>query len=111
MSQADPAYRARLSWVRMFEETFDAGLTCLRCGISRPTLRLWWKRYKEKGLQGLRSHSRARKKPPEPKLTQECQKLILNLREKRKLGPKSLQSELERKHNLKLSTASIWKVL
>lgn len=111
MSQADPAYRARLSWVRMFEETFDASLTCLRCGITRPTLRLWGKRYKEQGPQGLRSKSRALKKPPEPKLTEERQKLILELHQKHKLSPKSLQCKLEHKHGLKLSTASIWKVL
>lgn len=41
MSKADPDFRARLAWVLLYEETGDAGLTCLRCGISRPTLRLW----------------------------------------------------------------------
>lgn len=111
MSKVDPAFRARLAWVLMYEETGDAGLTCLRCGISRPTLRHWWRRYKEQGKEGLRSQSRARKKPPEKKLTDQRQKLILELRQKRKLGPRSLQSELGRKHDLKLSTASIWKVL
>lgn len=111
MSRSDPLLRARLSWVLMYEDTGDAGLTCRHCGISRPTLRHWWNRYKELGKEGLRSQSRARTRPPKPKLTEERQKLILELREKRKLGPKSLQSELERKHDLKLSTASIWKVL
>lgn len=111
MSKPNPQYRARLAWVLMYEDTSDAGLTCLRCGISRPTLRHWWRRYREQGKEGLRAQSRARKKPPEKKLTEARQKLILELRQKRKLGPKSLQSELGRKHDLKLSTASIWKVL
>ena len=29
---------ARLTSVRMYEQTGDAGLTCRRCGVSRPTL-------------------------------------------------------------------------
>ncbi len=36
----------RLKWVKMYKETGDFGLVCRRCGISRPTLRKWWKRYK-----------------------------------------------------------------
>jgi hypothetical protein len=31
----------RLRWARMLQETGNAGLVCLRCGISRPTLRKW----------------------------------------------------------------------
>jgi hypothetical protein len=37
--------RRRLVWVRMYENTRDAGLVCRRCGISRPTLEvasLFW---------------------------------------------------------------------
>ncbi|WP_431294965.1 helix-turn-helix domain-containing protein [Pedobacter sp. P26] len=30
----------------------------MRCGISRPTLRKWIKRYKEFSIDGLREHSR-----------------------------------------------------
>jgi len=52
--------RARLGWVRLFEQTKDAGLTCRRCGISRPTLRKWVRRFQEQGEQGLRSRSRRR---------------------------------------------------
>ena len=45
----------RLVWVKLFEETNDAGLVCRRCGISRPTLGKWWKRYSEQGIDGLSS--------------------------------------------------------
>jgi len=31
--------RAQLGWVKLYEQTGDAGFTCRRCGISRPTLR------------------------------------------------------------------------
>ena len=48
----------RLVWVKLFEEINDAGLVCRRCGISRPTLRKWWKRYSEQGIDGLSSQSK-----------------------------------------------------
>ncbi len=40
--------RMRLKWVRLYEETGNAGLVCRRCGISRPTLRKWWRRYERR---------------------------------------------------------------
>lgn len=38
---------ARLIRVRTHERNRDAGLTCRPCGVSRPTLRKWWRRYQE----------------------------------------------------------------
>ncbi|MBL6689247.1 MAG: IS481 family transposase, partial [Pseudomonadales bacterium] len=32
----DKEVKARLRWVKMYEITGNAGLTCRRCGISRP---------------------------------------------------------------------------
>jgi len=37
----NPEIKKRLTWIKLFEATGDAGLTCRRCGISRPTLRKW----------------------------------------------------------------------
>jgi transposase-like protein len=37
--------KTRLGWVRLYEQLGDFGLVCRRCGISRPTLRKWWRRY------------------------------------------------------------------
>ena len=51
----DREIRQRLGWVKLYEETGNAGLVCRRCGISRPTLRKWWRRYQEAGEDGLRS--------------------------------------------------------
>ena len=28
----------RLTWVKLYQELGDAGLVCLRCGISRPSM-------------------------------------------------------------------------
>ena len=39
-------------------KTGAAGLVCRRCGISRATLRKWWRRYQADGEAGLVEHSR-----------------------------------------------------
>ncbi len=38
----DADMRKRLGWIRVYECNRNFGQTCLRCGISRPTLRKWW---------------------------------------------------------------------
>ena len=86
-------------------------MVCRRCGISRPTLRLWWERFKTKGEAGLASLSRRPHSSPHRVLDRERIDLILVLRDERKLGPKRIQAELLRHHDLRLSTATIWKVL
>jgi len=50
--------KQRLQWVRLYEEYGDAGFMCRRCGISRPILRKWWRRYQRQGIKGLASQSR-----------------------------------------------------
>lgn len=103
--------RARLAWVKHYEQSRDAGLTCLRWGISRPTLRKWWRRYQESGEAGLVSQSRRRHRLPEPKVQPTDTNTIVEMRRTRKLGPKGIQSELERLHQTHFSTATIWTVL
>jgi transposase InsO family protein len=103
--------KQRLGWVKLYEQTQDAGFVCRRCGISRPTLRKWWKRYKEQGESGLYSKSRRPHSSPLKKANEEIKILILSMRKKRKLGPKRLQSELKRLHDVSLSVAVIHKVL
>jgi len=41
--------RTRPGWVRLYERVGNAGIVCRRCGISRPTLRKWWRRYQAEG--------------------------------------------------------------
>ena len=50
--------KARLKWVELYQETEDAGYVCKRCGISRPTLRKWHKRYQKEGIEGLADQSK-----------------------------------------------------
>ncbi len=101
----------RLLWVCLYEETGDAGFVCGRCGISRPTLRKWWRRYQAYGEEGLQSHSRRPNSSPNTKITTEMESLILDIRKARNLGARRLQSELLRLHNISLSLASIHKIL
>lgn len=103
--------RRRQVRVQLYADTKDAGLVCRRCGFSRPTLRLWWERFTTKGDAGLVSLSRRPHSSPRRVLDRERIDLILVLRDERKLGPKRIQAELLRHHDLPLSTATIWKVL
>jgi transposase InsO family protein len=107
----DAEVRRRLGWVRLYEQTGDAGLVCRRCGISRPTLRKWWRRYQTHGEKGLFSQSRRPHHTPGQKVFEREQALILELRQTRNLGARRLQNELRRQHDLRLSLETIHKVL
>ncbi|WP_372763179.1 IS481 family transposase [Pseudoalteromonas sp.] len=103
--------RQRLKWIKLYEETKNAGLVCRRCGISRPTLRKWLSRYKEQGLEGLQEVSRRPHSSPNTKINDQIEEWILSLRSERKLGARRIQNELLREHHFELSLASIHKVL
>ncbi|TYO97164.1 transposase InsO family protein [Geothermobacter ehrlichii] len=107
----DPKVRMRLRWVELYFSSGNAGFVCRRCGISRPTLRKWVTRFKEKGLEGLQDESRRPRNFPTTKVTKEIEGWILDLRRTRNLGARRIQGELIRLHNLKLSLATIHKVL
>ena len=101
----------RLQWVKLYEKHSDAGYVCRRCGISRPTLRKWWRRYQEAGLAGLESQSRRPHNSPAAKVGPHEEGLILDLRHTRNLGARRIQSELRRQNDLSLGLATIHKVL
>ena len=103
--------RMRLGWVELYEETKDAGFVCRRCGISRPTLRKWCRRYKEHGIKGLESQSKKPKHSPRQKIFQEQENWILTLRKEMNIGARRIQNELIRQYDYHLSLASIQKVL
>jgi transposase InsO family protein len=103
--------RKRLVWVKLYLDTADAGLVCRRCGISRPTLRKWVTRFRERGIDGLKEASRRPKHSPVRKIFDQEENRILQLRTERKLGARRIQNELKRLYNLNLSLATIHKVL
>lgn len=107
----DRSVKMRLSWVEMFLDVGDAGFVCRRCGISRPTLRKWVKRYQQQGLEGLQELSRRPQNSPSTKVTSLEEGWILSLRKERNLGARRIQNELFRLHECHLSLATIHKVL
>lgn len=102
--------KVRLQWVQLYLQTKNAGLVCRRCGVSRPTLRLWVKRYQQSGEAGLQSQSRRRKKTPPKKVTPQITQWVLELRQRR-LGSRRIQSELKRLHDCSLARRTIQNIL
>ncbi len=49
----DTQIKARLGWIKLYQEKQDFGYVCRHCGISRPTLRKWYRRYNRRGIAGL----------------------------------------------------------
>lgn len=101
----------RLRWIEAYEATGRAGLVCAKFGISRPTLRKWWRKYKESGPAGLADSSRRPVSSPLQKVFEREEALILALRKSENLGVHRLRSELRRRHGLNLSPETILKVL
>ena len=79
--------RQRLGWIRLYEHVRNACLVFRRCGISRPTLRKWFRRYRAQGVTGLLSQSPAHswRSRPDGRL-QDCARLV-PLRRRRRLHP------------------------
>ena len=107
----DREERRRLSWIAAYRERPDAGAVCRRFGISRPTLRKWLHRYEAEGEVGLRALSRRPHHFPAQKVDEALQAAILDLRRARRLGAKRLRNELQRLHGVRLSAATVHKVL
>ncbi|WPY01889.1 IS481 family transposase domain protein (plasmid) [Candidatus Trichorickettsia mobilis] len=105
----DKLQKTRLDWIKLYQKVKDAGIVCRRCGISRPTLRKWLKRYAEEGITGLKELSRKPHSSPK-KVSDQQEKLLLSIRNERKLGVKRVQSEIKRLHDISLSLATIHKV-
>lgn len=83
----------------------------LRCGISRPTLRKWWRLYRNEGEGGLRDHCRGSRQSLARQIGQAEEERIISLRRTRKQGIKQLRNELLRLDGPRLANDTIHKVL
>lgn len=92
----DKKIKARANWVNLYIKTKDAGYVCHKCGVSRPTLRKWYRHYQQEGVQGLIEQSKKPHSSPNQKINDERTKIILELREHRNLGTRRIQTELTR---------------
>jgi transposase InsO family protein len=104
------ATKQRLKWVQLYLECRDAGRVCRRCGISRPTLRKWIRRFEAAGATGLTSLSRRPRNSPKRKVTDADRSAILDLRAHGN-GARRIQTELYLHSDRRLSLATIHKVL
>src|SRR6266542_6739134 len=95
MNKSSKEIKQRLAWITLYQETGHAGLTCRRCGISRPTLRKWLRRYEELGIHGLKSQSKRPNNSPARKLSDQEIVWILDLRRARKLGVRRIQRKCQ----------------
>ena len=100
-----------MAWIALYEKVGVAGTVCRRCGISRPTLRKWLRRFTQHGLSGLESRSRRPHSTPGARVDRRMEALIIDFRMDRRFGARRLQCELLRHHDIHLSLASIHKVL
>lgn len=101
----------RLRWIKHYQSSGNLGVTCQRCGISRPILRKWLQRYEEFGLTGLVSKSRRPHGTPNRKIFVQQEQQVLLLRYDNNLGARRIQNELKRRYQLSLSLATIQKIL
>ena len=111
IEEDDRTERQRRGWIMAHRVLGDAGAVCRRFGVSRPTLRKWLRRYEQEGEAGLHARSRRPHRSPTLKVGATQEALILWLRRERRLGVKRLRNELRRLHDLRLSAATIHKVL
>ena len=86
----EPILKARLKWVELYLDIGDAGYVCRRCGISRPTLRKWFKRYQKEGIKGLTDLSKKPLSSPKKKVDDQITEWILGLRNNRNLGARRI---------------------
>lgn len=101
----------RLKWVQLYEKIQNAGTVCLKCGISRSTLRKWLHRYRTLGIDGLTDLCKKPKHSPGKKIGLTEENWIIELRRNRKLGARRIQSELIRNYDFKVSLSTIHKVI
>src|SRR5438552_18935544 len=103
--------KRRLAWVAMYQATGNAGLTCLRCGISRPTLRKWSRLFDQHGETGLISRSTRPRRSPRRKIDDAILARILELRRVSNIGARRIQIELGFSAEIWLSRTIIQRAL
>ena len=101
----------RLAIIRHVQEvTGNVALTCRYYGITRQCYYVWFRRYEEFGVEGLRD--RSSRPHVSPKTTrEEVVGKIIYLRQNYHFGPHKIAMYLERYHEIKVSPSGIWRIL
>ena len=84
---------------------------CIAFGVSRATWYKWKRRYDTYGIDGLKNQSRKPHNIKNLKVTEELEKLVLELRLNNRFGPMRIRFRLKRKYGVSLGTKSIYNLL
>jgi transposase InsO family protein len=100
---------------RMIIEPERSGETisdvCIAFGVSRATWYKWKRRYDTYGIDGLKNQSRKPHNIKNLKVTEELEKLVLELRLNNRFGPMRIRFRLKRKYGVSLGTKTIYNLL
>ena len=101
----------RLAIIRHAQEvTGNVALTCRYYGITRQCYYVWFRRYEEFGVEGLRD--RSSRPHVSPKTTrEEVVGKILYLRQNYHFGPHKIAMYLYRYHEIQVSASGVWRIL
>jgi transposase len=103
---------ARMSWIRMYEQTADVKAVCSRFGISKKTFYKWLKRYRSSNGDCASLENRSRRPHTSPNATPDhVVFLLLKAREQTGFGQRRLRAYLAANHDILLSERTIWKIL
>jgi transposase InsO family protein len=101
----------RLAMIRHFEEVSgNVAKTCRYYGVSRPTFYKWFRRYQERGLEGLRDTSSRPHTCPNATRAEVVGKIVY-LRQHYHFGPHKIAMYLKRYHDIQISPSGIWRIL
>ena len=84
---------------------------CIAFGISRETWYKWKRRYDAYGVDGLKNQSRKPHNIKNVKVTEELEKLVLELRLNNRFGPMRIRFRLKRKYGVSLGPKTIYNLL
>lgn len=84
---------------------------CIAFGVSRETWYKWKRRYDAYGIDGLKDQSRKPHNIKNVKVTEELEKLVLELRLNNRFGPMRIRFRLKRKYGVSLGTKTIYNIL
>lgn len=103
--------RARLRWIRFFEEHgCQVSMVSHRFGIARSTFYRWYRRFHSAGVDGLVNQSARPKSLGRQRITAEQEQLVLELR-RRRWGPQRIATLMLRDHGIRISKGSVWFIL
>ena len=84
---------------------------CIAFGVSRATWYKWKRRYDVYGIDGLKNQSRKPHNIKNLKVTEELEKLVLELRLNNRFGRMRIRFRLKRKYGVSLGTKTIYNLL